>query len=49
MTNTVSKINLSQIRVGGRATSIWIVFLNILGFFLGYPLKSIKIKCEVVR
>ena len=35
MVNTVSKINLSKIGwEGGRPTSIWIMSLNILCFFL---------------
>ena len=39
MINTLSKINLSKINLskigweGGRSTSIWIMSLNILGFF----------------
>ena len=34
MINTLSKINLSKIGwEGGRSTSIWIMSLNILGFF----------------
>ena len=38
MINTLSKINLSKIGwEGGRSTSIWIMSLNILGFFLEYP------------
>ena len=38
MTNTLSKINLSKIGwEGGRLTSIWIMSLNILGFFGDYP------------
>ena len=39
MINTVSKINLSKIGwEGGGSTSIWIMFLNILVFFLTLPL-----------
>ena len=36
--NTVSKIDLSKIGwEGGGSTSIWIMYLNILGFFYGTP------------
>ena len=39
MINTVSKINLSKIGwEGGDSTSIWIMSLNILLFFLTPPL-----------
>ena len=39
--NTLSKINLSKIGwEGGRATSIWIMSLNILCFFRGYPKRN---------
>ena len=39
MINTLSKINLSKIGwEGGCSTSIWIMSLNILCFFLEYPL-----------
>ena len=35
MINTVSKINLSKIGgEGGGSTSIWIMYVNILSFFL---------------
>ena len=41
MINTLSKINLSKIGwEGGRSTSIWIMFLNIL-FFWRLPLSNI--------
>ena len=42
MINTLSKINLSKIGwEGGRSTSIWIMFLNILfGFFESTPKVS---------
>ena len=40
MINTLSKINLSKLGwEGGRPTSIWIMSLNILVFFLEYPLS----------
>ena len=42
MINTLSKINLSKIGwEGGRSTSIWIMFLNIL-FFWRLPLTLLK-------
>ena len=38
MINTLSKINLSKIGwEGGGSTSVWIMSLNILGFFGDYP------------
>ena len=43
MINTLSKINLSKIGwEGGRSTSIWIMSLNILFFFLGSTPKITK-------
>ena len=43
MINTLSKINLSKIGwKGGRSTSIWIMSLNILGFFFEITPKSYK-------
>ena len=40
MINTLSKINLSKIGwEGGRSTSIWIMSVNILGFFWTAPLS----------
>ena len=42
MINTVSNINLSKIGgQGGRSTSIWIMSLNILGFFGDYPFEKL--------
>ena len=44
MINTLSKINLPKIGwEGGRSTSIWIMSLNILFFFLRVPLRYLCI------
>ena len=44
MINTVPKKNLSKIGWdGGGSTSIWIMSLNILLFFLEYPLLNFDI------
>ena len=41
MINTLSKINLSKIGwEGGGSTSIWIMSVNILGFFWTAPLSK---------
>ena len=46
MIYTLSKINLSKIgQEGGRSTSIWVMSLNILGFFGDYPLVSVGGTC----
>ena len=44
MINIVSKINLSKIGwEGGGSTSIWIMSLNILGFFGRHPLTTLSL------
>ena len=49
MINTVSKINLSKIGwEGGGSTSIWIMSVNILGFFDGTPKEEVT-KNQLVK